>query len=418
MGFTLAEKIIMKHTGSSCVRPGDLVMVEPDFVAVHDIYTVFLRNKLREMGVKKVWNPGKIGIFHDHLMPACLEEDPRCVRAGYALAEEYGIRNFHAKGGIVHQLIPELGYAKPGDVVFVTDSHTTTYGAVGCFSTGIGYTEMAAIWGMGSMWMRVPGSVKIQIDGELPEHVSAKDMILRVLGDIGAAGGTYKSLEFCGSAIDSLSIDGRLTIANMVVECGGKAGLFAVDEKTAAYCGLSFESIAWVKADEDAEYEKVLTYRAEELEPVVSCPPYVDRVRPLTEVEGIKVDQVFLGSCTNGRLEDIAAAAKVLEGKKINPHVKFIITPASDRIFEDAVKFGYIQKLVKAGGIVTPPYCSFCEGRTMGLLTDGEVVLGTNNRNFLGRYGSTKALAYLASPEVVAWTALEGKITDPRKMEE
>lgn len=416
MGFTLAEKIIMRHTGDTSVRPGDLVIVEPDFVAVHDIYTAFLQTKMQKMGLKKVWNPDKIGILHDHLMPACMENDPQSLKAGYEMVKEYGIKHFHATGGIVHQLLPELGYAKPGDIVFVTDSHTPTYGAVGCFSTGIGYTEMAAIWGTGRMWMRVPSTIKIQIDGKLPKHVYAKDIILRVLGDLRAAGGTYKSLEFCGTTIDELSIDSRLTIANMVVECGGKVGLFAADEKTAAYSGVDYDSIAWVKPDEDAQYERVLTYKAEELVPVLSCPPYVDNVHPLSEVEGTKLDQVFLGSCTNGRLEDLAIAAKVLKGKKIDPYVKFIITPASNSIMKQAMELGYIQTLVEAGGIVTPPYCSFCEGRTMGLLSDDEVVLGTNNRNFLGRYGSAKAVAYLSSPEIAAASVLTGEITDPEKL--
>ena len=275
MGHTLAEKIIMKHIGGKSVKPGDLVVVEPDCVVIHDIYTAFLQDKMKKMGLTKVWNTDKIVIMHDHLMPACLEGDPRSLEAGYELVKEYGIRHFHATGGIVHQLVPELGYSKPGDIVFVTDSHTPTYGAVGCFSTGVGYTEMAAVWGTGQMWLRVPSSIKIQIDGVLPPHVYAKDIILRVLGDLGAAGGTYKSLEFCGTAIDALGIDGRMTIANMVVECGGKAGLFAADQKCADYCGVDYEDVAWVKADEDAEYERVLTYKAEDLEPVLSCPPYL-----------------------------------------------------------------------------------------------------------------------------------------------
>lgn len=416
MGHTLVEKIIMKHIGGKEVKPGDLVIVEPDFVVIHDIYTSFLQDKMKKIGLTKVWNSDKIGIMHDHLNPACLEGDPRSLEAGYQLIEEYGIKHFHATGGIVHQLIPELGYAKPGDIVFVTDSHTPTYGAVGCFSTGIGYTEMASIWGTGEMWLRVPSAIKIQIDGVLPPHVYAKDIILRVLGDLGAAGGTYKSLEFCGTAIDSLSIDGRMTIANMVVECGGKAGLFGVDRKTAEYSKVDYDTVSWVKADEDAVYERVLTYRAEDLEPVLSCPPYVDNVHPISEVEGTKLDQVFLGSCTNGRLEDLEIAAGILKGKTISHNLKFIVTPASNSIMEKAMELGYIQTLVEAGGMVTPPYCSFCEGRTMGLLSDGETALGTNNRNFLGRYGSPKAQVYLSSPAVAAASALKGEIADPRKL--
>lgn len=412
MGKTIIEKIIMKNTGMNDVKPGDLVIAKPDFVAVHDIYTENLLKKFMEMGFKKVWDPEKIAVIHDHLYPACLETDPRSLTFGYELVQRYGIQHFHPEGGITHQLLPELRYAKPGEIVFVTDSHTSTYGAVGCFSTGIGYTEMAYIWGTGELWLRVPESIKIQVEGELPSNVYAKDIILRVLGDLKASGGTYKSLEFCGSTIDALSIDSRLTIANMAVECGGKAGLFAADEKTAAYSGIAYETISWVKADEDAEYVQTLKYQAEDLEPVLSCPPYVDNVHSLTEVKGIKLDEVCLGSCTNGRLEDLKIAADIVRGKKISPHVKFIVTPASKSIMEQAMEAGYIQDLVRAGAMVTPPYCSFCEGRTMALLGDGEVMLGTNNRNFLGRYGSPTAKVYLSSPAIAAASALAGVITE------
>ena len=263
MGHTLAEKIIMKHTGDAHLSPGDLVVVEPDFVVVHDIYTESLYKKFKEMGLTRVWNPDKIAIIHDHLMPACLERDPENLKVGYELVKELGIKHFHPTGGIVHRLVPELGYAKPGEIVYVTDSHTPTYGGIGCFSTGIGHTEMAAIWGTGQMWMRVPSAIQIQIEGVLPPYVSGKDIILRVLGDLTASGGTYKSLEFVGSAVEALSIADRLCIANMGVECGGKAALFAADEKACEYSGVKMEDAAWVRADEDAVYEKTLYYKAE-----------------------------------------------------------------------------------------------------------------------------------------------------------
>lgn len=416
MGHTIAEKIIMKNTGLPGVSPGDLVIVKPSCAVVHDIYTDMLSKKLKEMGFTEVWDKDKAIVMHDHLNPACMEGDPRNLEIGYKLVEEYGLKHFHPNGGIVHQLVPELGYAKPGEIVLVTDSHTTTYGAVGCFATGIGYTEMAYVWGKGELWLRVPGSIKIQIDGKLPEFVYAKDIILRVLGDLKAAGGTYKSLEFCGTAIDDLTIDSRLTIANMVVECGAKAGMFAADEKTAQYCRMDYKDIQWVKADDDAVYERVLHYKAEELEPVLSCPPYVDNVKPLSEAEGTKLSQVCFGSCTNGRLEDFKIAADIVRGKKVAKYLKFVVTPASNQIMEQAMKLGYIQDLVRAGAMVTPPYCSFCEGRTMALLGDGEVMLGTNNRNFLGRYGSPKAEAYLSSPAVAAASAIAGYIINPQKI--
>lgn len=414
MGYTLAEKIIMKHTGDSHITPGDLVIVEPDFVVVHDVYTESLYSKFKGMGLTKVWNPDKIAIIHDHLMPACLPKDPMNLSVGYQLVEELGIKHFHPTGGIVHQLVPELRYAKPGEIVYVTDSHTPTYGAVGCFSTGIGHTEMAAIWGTGQMWMRVPGAIKIQIEGKLPEYVSGKDIILRVLGDLTASGGTYKSLEFCGSAVRDLGIEDRLCIANMGVECGGKVALFAADEKTCEFSGVDMKDVEWVHADEDAVYERTLFYQAEELEPVLACPPLVDNVHPLREVEGTKIDQVFLGSCTNGRLGDLKIAANIIKGHKVAKNVKFIVTPATNKIMKEAVEAGYIQTFIEAGAMVTPPYCSFCEGRSMALLDDGEVCLGTNNRNFLGRNGSPKAQVYLSSPAVAAASVIAGKIMHPK----
>lgn len=413
MGHTLAEKILMHNTKVKTCRPGDIVITKPSMVMFHDIYTPFVYDKFKEMGFSKVWDTNKVAIMLDHLLPTCLKDDPRHLRYGYKFADEFGIENFHAADGISHQLMPELRYAKPGDVVYVTDSHTTTYGAVACFSTGIGYTEMASILGTGELWARVPSAVKIQIDGVLPANVYAKDIILRILGDIKADGGTYKSLEFCGTAVDALSVDSRLTIANMVVECGGKVGLFAVDAKTAEYSGVNYEDVKWLCFDEDAEYEQVLYYNAAEFTPYIACPPFVDNVHPIAEVTDVEVDEVFIGSCTNGRLEDLAIAAKILEGKKINKYIKFIVTPASRKIFKEAIEAGYIETLVKAGAMVTHPYCSLCQGRSGGLLAENEVLLGTNNRNFLGRMGSAKAKTYLSSPAVAAASAITGRITCP-----
>lgn len=417
MGYTLAEKILMHNTGLPTLKPGDLVVVQPDCAAVHDIYTEKLYEKIHEMGFQKLKFPERTVIFQDHLHPCCLPDDPRLESYAFKLMDEYKVEHFHNTGGITHQLMPELGYAKPGEVVVVTDSHTTTYGAVGCFATGVGYTEMAYVWGTGEMWLKVPASIKIQIEGVLPKHVYAKDIVLRVLGDLRAAGGTYKALEFCGSTIENLSVAGRLTIANMVVECGAKVGLFAADAKTAAFCKLNYEDIAWVQADADAQYERVLTYQAEELQPVLSCPPFVDNIHNLSEVEGTHIDQVCLGSCTNGRLEDLKVAADIVRGHRIAKGLKFIVTPASNSVMEEAMRTGILQDLVAAGALVTPPYCSFCQGRTMGILADDEIMLGTNNRNFLGRYGSPKAKVYLCSPAVAAASAIAGKIAHPENVQ-
>ena len=285
MGHTLAEKILMHNTGVADCRPGDIVITHPDCVMFHDIYTTNVYRKFKEMGFTKSWDPEKVIIMFDHLLPTCLPLDGDHLKYGYQFAEEFGARKVYAGDGICHQLMPELGYARPGDVVFVTDSHTTTYGAVSAFSTGIGYTEMAAVLGTGEMWVRVPSAIKIQIDGTLPDGVCSKDIALRILGDLKAAGGTYKSLEFCGSTIDAMPVDERLTIANMAVECGAKVGLFAPTKESCAYSNVNYDDVSWLHFDDDAEYEKVLTYKAEDMVPYIAAHPYVDNVKPLSELE-------------------------------------------------------------------------------------------------------------------------------------
>lgn len=416
MGHTLAEKIIMHNASLSTCKPGDIVITKPDVVAFHDIYTPSVYTKFKEMGFTEVWDQNRVINILDHLVLPCLPDDPRHIRYSYKLTDEFGLKKLYTNEGITHQLMPELGYAKPGGIVYVTDSHTTTYGAVGCFSTGVGHTEMASIMGTGEMWVRVPSAIKIQIDGKIPEYVSSKDIILKILGDIKADGATYKSLEFCGTAVDELSIDSRLTISNMVVECGAKVGLFAPDEKTCEYTGVKAEDIEWLTFDDDAEYEQVIYYKAEDLVPQIACPPFVDNVKPIQDVLGVEIDQVFLGSCTNGRLEDLEIAAKILKGKKVNKFTKFIVTPASSKIYKEALELGYIQILVEAGAMVTHSYCSLCQGRSGGLVSEGEVVLSTSNRNFLGRMGSADALIYLSSPAVASASAITGVITDPREI--
>lgn len=416
MGHTLAEKILMRNTGAENVQPGDIVITRPDKVAFLDIYSPFVYKQFKEMGFKKLADPDRVLIIEDHEIPTSLREDPWSLTFSHKFAEEFGVKNHLVGKGIGHQLMAEMRFAKPGSVIYVTDSHTTTYGAVGSFATGIGYTEMAAVLGTGKMWVRVPAAIKIQIDGALPKGVYSKDIILQVLGDLTASGGTYKSLEFCGTTVDSLSVDARLTMSNMAVECGGKVGLFAPDAKTCEYSAVEQESVAWLQFDDDARYERKLHYDAATLVPNLSCPQYVDNVHPVSEKEGLEVNQIFLGSCTNGRIEDLAVAAQILEGHHVPARVKFIVTPASVAIYRQAVKLGYIQTLVRAGAIVTQPFCSLCQGRGSGLLSDGEVVLGSHNRNFLGRMGSAKSLIFLGSPATVAASALRGKITDPREV--
>lgn len=412
---TLAEKILMRNTHSASLKPGDIVMAQPTRLFVLDVYTGPVYKKLKAMGYTEVARPQDYGVIDDHQLPCVMFDDPESYRSGCKLVDEYKFGTHLIGHGIGHQIIPEQRYAKPGDVVFVTDSHTTTYGAVGCFSTGVGYTEMAAALGRGEMWVRVPSAIKIQIDGELPEGVMSKDIILRILGDLTANGGTYRSLEFCGTAVDKLSVDSRICISNMAVECGAKVGLFAPDAKTCEYSGVDPEDVAWMTVGPDECYEQVLRYRAEDFVPSLAVPQYVDNVHPVSEYEGIEVDEIFLGSCTNGRLEDMAIAAKILKGHHVPEHVKFIVTCATRKIYKEALEAGYMQIFAEAGAMVTMPYCSLCQGRGGGVVSDNEVILATNNRNFLGRMGPATSKIYLGSPATIAVSAITGKITDPRK---
>ena len=332
----------------------------------------------------------------------------------HEFVEKYGLTHVHRSDGICHQLMTEAGYVKPGDIAFGTDSHTTTYGCVGAFSSGIGYTEMASILGTGTMWIKVPETIKVVIDGELPENVMSKDIILRLIGDLRADGATYRALEFSGSTIENMSVASRMTMANMAIEAGAKCALFTPDEKTAEYCEIELNDYQKsLVGDEDAVYMKTMTYKAEDFVPVMACPSQVDKIRNVSELEGTEIDQVFIGSCTNGRLEDLRAAAEVLKGKKVADFVKLIVTPASRKIYRQALADGTLDILAEAGAIITHPGCGLCCGRTGGILSDGERVVATNNRNFLGRMGTSKVEIYLASPRTAAACAVAGKIVNP-----
>ncbi len=414
MGQTMIEKLISRNIGSDSVKPGDIVTVSADRVMLDDIMIPFIADKFHEMGFTKIWDQDKVVLIYDHLVPSSQQDDVRHYQVGDRFAKEYGLTHVHRSDGICHQLMTEAGYVKPGDVVFGTDSHTTTYGCVGAFSTGIGYTEMAAILGTGELWVRVPETIKIVIEGELPEHVMSKDVILRIIGDLGADGATYKALEFAGATVENMTVSSRMTMANMAIEAGAKCAVFAPDEKTALYCGGELgERDRSLEGDSDAVYCKTLTYRAEELTPVMACPSQVDKIREVSALEGTVIDQVFIGSCTNGRLEDLEAAAKVLEGKKTAPFVKLIVTPASRKVYQEADARGILRTLAEAGAIITHPGCGLCCGRTGGILWDGERVVATNNRNFLGRMGTSKVEIYLASPVTAAACAVAGKIVLP-----
>ncbi len=413
MGATIIEKIIRNNTGLEKAVANDIVTVNVDRVMIHDIFIPFVADKFEEMGFKKLWDPDKVVLIYDHLVPASQVDDTRHFKAGNEFVKKYGLNNIHRADGICHQLMTEAGYVKPGDVVFGTDSHTTTYGCVGAFSSGIGYTEMASILGTGEMWVKVPETIKVTINGVLPNNVTSKDIILKLIGDLGADGATYKALEFAGDTVENMSIASRMTIANMAIEAGAKCALFTPDYKTEEYCEISLNDMQRdLVGDDDAVYNKELTYRAEDFVPVVACPSQVDNIKPVSELSDISIDQVFIGSCTNGRLEDLQKAAAVLKGKKVAPFVKLIVTPASTKIYRQASEDGTLSVLLEAGAIVTHPGCGLCCGRTGGILTDKERVVATNNRNFLGRMGTSKVEIFLASPITAAASAIAGKIVN------
>ena len=413
MGYTIIEKILKHNTGVADIKAGDIVITNVDRVMIHDIFIPFVAEKFEEMGFTKLWDPDKVVLIYDHMVPASQVDDTRHFRAGDAFAAKYGMKNVHRSDGICHQLMTEAGYVKPGNVVFGTDSHTTTYGCVGAFSSGIGYTEMASILGTGQLWVKVPQTIKVTINGTLPSNVTSKDIILRLIGDLRADGATYQALEFTGSTVKEMSVASRMTIANMAIEAGAKCALFTPDEKTAEYCGIELNDFQKsLVGDPDATYVREITYQAEELVPVLACPSQVDNIHPVKELAGTKIDQVFIGSCTNGRLEDLQRAAAILKGKKVAPFVQLIVTPASRKIYREALADGTLDILSDAGAIITHPGCGLCCGRTGGILTDGERVVATNNRNFLGRMGTSKVEIFLASPATAAACAVAGEIVE------
>ncbi len=416
-GYTLAEKLLRKNSGVSHVVPGDIVVTKPDMFMIHDIYTTYLLATLKKMGAEKIHDPDKVTIVWDHCMPtAVANNDYDHYHAGLELAEKYGITKLHVGEGICHSLMHEKKYAKPGEVATATDSHTTTYGGAGNFCTGIGTAEMAAALVTGELWFKVPSAIKVVLNGHLEDGVLSKDVILKLLGDIKADGGQYKSIEFTGPVAREMSMDARFTMANMALEAGAKCGLFEVDEKTAEYYGIPLSEIDWVKMDDQATYEKVITYNINELEPQLSCPQGVDNVHPISEMIGTQIDEVYLGSCTNGSLEDLAIAAKILEGKKVAQGLRFIVSPATNKVFKEAIEAGYIRTFIEAGGVIIHPCCGLCCGMPYGLMSDDESILLTANRNFIGRQGTAKTLSYLSSPAVAAATAITGVVTDPRTL--
>ena len=414
MGKTLAEKILsLKSHGE--VEAGDAVIADVDLAFVQDTTGPLTIRQFKESGFKALTKPQQTVVFLDHAAPSParqLSNDHILLRR---FAEETGCRIYEVGDGICHQLVAE-NFANPGDIIVGADSHTVTAGALGAFATGMGSSDVAVALALGKTWFRVPESFLIKLNGVFPRGVYAKDLILYLIGQIGADGANYKALEFGGEALARMTMSQRLTIANMAVEAGAKVGLFPVDKITQDFLiehgrGDNYKSLY---PDVEANYEQVIPVNLDQLEPMLSLPHAVDNVRPVAQVKGVKIQQAFIGTCTNGRLEDLAVAAEVLKGKKRHPGTRLLIAPASRQVLIRAIEEGYIQSLIEAGAAILPPGCAACLGLHQGVLGDGEVCLSTANRNFKGRMGNPEAMIYLASPATAAASAIRGEITDPR----
>jgi 3-isopropylmalate/(R)-2-methylmalate dehydratase large subunit len=419
MGMTFAQKVLAKAAGLEHVVPGQIVTVRPDHLLTHDNTAAIIGKIGKDLEKYGVVRKDIPIIVLDHVVPAANEKTAAGHASVRAFVAGHGIETFYDVGtGVCHQVVVEKGHALPGQILVGSDSHTCSYGALNAFSTGIDRTEAAALLLVGETWFKVPPTIKITLLGELRPPVSAKDLILTIIGDLSAGGATYQAVEFHGN-VAALSIEDRFVIANMGIEMGAKIAVFPADSVTEAYLssiGVERSSYEPVWADPDAEYVRELTYDAAAIEPVVALPHKVDNVKPVREVEGLAIDQALLGTCTNGRLSDLRAAASILEGKKVDPRVRLLILPASRSVLLDAIADGTIEKLIRAGGVLLPTGCGPCLGAHQGVLAPGERCLSTANRNFKGRMGCKEAEIVLASPQTVAASAVRGEITDPRKV--
>lgn len=419
MGLTLAERILARAAGRESVTAGEFVVADIDLALLHDIFAAQVFDMLRDVGSDGVFDPDRTVVVIDHLVPAPTAEAAALHQRIRAHVARLGITAFYDAGeGICHQLLPERGHIRPGMLVVGTDSHTTTYGALGAGGTGIGTSDMVYALATGRLWFRVPETLRFELTGDLGPAVSWKDVILYLAGRFGADAAQYKAMEFGGPAVANADMSSRLTVSNMAVEMGAKFGLFAADEVTDAYLrehgGSGSEPF---EPDPDASYEAVHQISLADLPPQVAMPHEVDRVGSIEDVAGITINQAFIGSCTNGRIEDLRAAAEVLEGHHIAPGVRLLVAPASRSVLQEAMKTGVLASLVDAGASVLPPGCGPCFGGHGGLLGPGERCIGTSNRNFIGRMGSAEAEIFLASPATVAASALAGHIADPRDLE-
>ncbi|MHA1648807.1 MAG: 3-isopropylmalate dehydratase large subunit [Candidatus Helarchaeota archaeon] len=413
---TIAEKIFAMHTTESTVEAGQIVEADVDIIMMHEMLGMRVADTYEELNLSKIAYPERVVVLLDHWTPANSIDVAIVHKTTREFVKKYKIKHwFGMTEGICHQVLPEKGFVWPGALIVGTDSHTCTYGAFGAFSTGIGSTDCAVLLAEGKLWFKIPESFKITLTGKIPPYITGKDIILKLITEIGTAGATYQSIEFHGDAIKSLSIDSRMTICNMAIEMGGKAGIIEPDQQTLQWLRARVKrDFSVVRADSDAIYSSEMELDVNELDPQVAKPHSPGNAVSISEVEGITFNQGFIGSCTNGRLEDLRIAAKILKSKKINKNIRLIITPASKEIYLQAMKEGLIKIFIDAGALVTHPTCGVCLG-IFGTLAPGEVSLSASNRNFIGRQGSRDAKIYLASPATVAASALTGEITDPRK---
>jgi len=419
MYLNIVEKILSKAAGKEKVEVGEIIKAKVDKVMFHDLTGTLTLKSFKEMNGKKVWNPERIIVIFDHLVPANNERAALNQKNIREFVFEQGIKNFYdiGRGGICHQVMVEKGHAKPGELIIGADSHTCTYGAVGSFATGMGATDVAAILLTGETWLKVPETMKININGKIKEPITSKDVILYIIGKLSVDGAVYKAVIFSGEAVENMTIDSRMTMCNMAVEMGAKTGIVEPDKIAEQY--FKSKNILYCfgfRSDHNATFAEIYTFDVSKLEPQVACPNSVDNVKPVSEAEGIKIDQAYIGSCTNGRLEDLRLAARIAKGRKVKPDVRAVIVPASQEVYQDALKEGLIDIFLQAGALVCNPTCGACIGAHMGVISEGEVCIASINRNFIGRMGSPKARVYLASPATVMASALTGVITDPREV--
>lgn len=419
MGMTITEKILARHAGKETVRPGELISAKVDAVLGNDITAPLAIREFGRIGVEQVFDPDRVYLVPDHFTPNKDIKSAEQAKIMREFARAKGITHYFEVGrmGIEHCLLPEQGLVGPGEVVIGADSHTCTYGALGAFSTGVGSTDLAAAMALGETWFKVPETIRFIYEGELPEWVGGKDLILHTIGDISVDGALYKAMEFTGPVIENLSMDGRFTMCNMAIEAGAKNGIVPPDEKTEAYArGRAVRPYVMLQSDPDAVYARTITYDVSGLEPVVAFPHRPDKTRPVSQATDVVIDQAVIGSCTNGRIEDLRLAARVLEGRRVHDRVRVIVLPGTQQIYRQAIDEGLISIFIAAGAAVSTPTCGPCLGGHMGILARGERAVSTTNRNFVGRMGHPESEVYLSNPAVAAASAVLGRIAHPAEV--